>query len=79
MNRQNLDELVHRRVAEALEIEAVAPDADFFELGGQSFDAAKLVVRLREEVDVPVSLSDFFQEPTARHLTNVIWDLLQVT
>ncbi|MGW4904904.1 acyl carrier protein [Streptomyces albidoflavus] len=50
-------------------MEAIAPDADFFELGGQSFGAAKLVVRLREEVDVSVSLSHFFHEQTVSHLT----------
>jgi len=39
-------------------------DANFFALGGQSLQAVQCLSRLRQEIPVLLSLSDFFENPT---------------
>ncbi|MFJ4714077.1 MupA/Atu3671 family FMN-dependent luciferase-like monooxygenase [Streptomyces sp. NPDC088785] len=44
----------------------VADDADFFDLGGNSITAIRLVNRVREELGAEIALADFFADPTPR-------------
>jgi acyl carrier protein len=49
--------------ARVLERADVDPDADFFELGGDSLAAVELVDRLDEELGLIVDLADLFEAP----------------
>jgi acyl carrier protein len=64
-----LDEIVLRLWREALGVPDARPDDDFFELGGDSLVATKLVARLRQELGLPVPLLVVFENPTAAELT----------
>ncbi|MFF8035656.1 condensation domain-containing protein, partial [Streptomyces sp. NPDC016626] len=58
--------LVCRLFEEILQLpsDTVGTDADFFELGGDSLLAARLLARLRQDSGVKVSLTVLFEEPT---------------
>ena len=64
-----LEETVLRLWREALGVLDAGPDDDFFELGGDSLVATKLVARLRQELGVPVPLLMICENPTAAELT----------
>ncbi len=50
----------------------IAPDKDFFELGGDSLAAARVVSRIRGQFSVTMSLADFFRGPTVRALAGLV-------
>jgi acyl carrier protein len=50
--------------AELLGLSSVDPDDNFFELGGSSLLAASVVLRLRDELAVPIAMQDIFQART---------------
>ncbi len=51
-------------VADVLSLPRVGAEDDFFELGGSSIQAARIVARFREAFGVTVSLRDFYATPT---------------
>ncbi|MFI0321799.1 amino acid adenylation domain-containing protein [Streptomyces rimosus] len=51
--------------ADVLKLEQVGADDDFFELGGESGLAMRLIGRIREEFDAALNLRQFFSAPTA--------------
>jgi acyl carrier protein/NADP-dependent 3-hydroxy acid dehydrogenase YdfG len=59
-----------------LDIEPPEPDADFFELGGDSLSAMRLVIRLREAVGVDLPFASLFDYPSAIELARFIEDEL---
>ena len=61
-----------RIFARAFELDEVAPDQDFFELGGYSALAATLAARIRERFAVELSLREFFDEPTVAGIAGKI-------
>jgi amino acid adenylation domain-containing protein len=63
-------------VAELLHISEVAPDDDFFLLGGHSLLGTQLIARLRDGFDVDVRLRTLFEQPTVRALSAEIERLL---
>ncbi len=66
-----VEELVAAQWAQVLHLPdpaAVSLDQSFFELGGQSLLATRLVARLREALDVELSLQDLFEAPTVAGL-----------
>jgi acyl transferase domain-containing protein/thioesterase domain-containing protein/acyl carrier protein len=67
---------VEQRVAaiwrELLGVAAVGRDDDFFELGGQSLIAIRLMTRLQREFGVRLQLSDIFELQTLRSLAAAI-------
>jgi acyl transferase domain-containing protein/thioesterase domain-containing protein/acyl carrier protein len=67
---------VERRIAaiwsELLGVAAVGRDDDFFELGGQSLIAIRLMTRLQREFGVRLQLSDIFELQTLRSLAAAI-------
>gem|GEM_PF-343006 len=55
-------------VSELLDGRAVAPDDDFFVIGGHSLLAVRVLSRLRSRYGVDVSLASFFHDPSVRGL-----------
>ncbi|MFD6231613.1 amino acid adenylation domain-containing protein [Streptomyces sp. NPDC060232] len=50
----------------------LGPDDDFFHAGGHSLLATRLVHRVREELDVRLSISDFYECGTARDVAGLV-------
>jgi len=55
-----------------LKLDDVDIDENFFEAGGHSLAAARLVAKLHSKLGVEVPLVKFFQNPTARHLVEIV-------
>ncbi|MFC0861435.1 phosphopantetheine-binding protein [Sphaerimonospora cavernae] len=64
-----LEERLAGMFAELLGLSEVGPEDDFFALGGHSLTAGRLIGRIRSELDVELSLLDFFDGPTVRELS----------
>lgn len=64
--------LVDRCYATALPGVTVAPDADFFALGGTSLQAIRLMSLVRKLVGAEIPLAEFFRRPTLRALAGAI-------
>jgi acyl carrier protein len=64
----NLQQNVLRLWRESLGVADAGPDDDFFELGGDSLVATRLVARLRDEFGIAVPLLAIFENPTAAEL-----------
>jgi natural product biosynthesis luciferase-like monooxygenase protein len=62
---------VHDSFAKALGV-AVDDDVSFFDLGGDSLVAVQVVLDLRAELGCDLSLRDFVNNPTVRHLTSLL-------
>ncbi|MEU6846572.1 MupA/Atu3671 family FMN-dependent luciferase-like monooxygenase [Streptomyces sp. NPDC046716] len=52
-----------------LGVDDIGDDADFFDLGGNSITAIRLVNRVREVLGADISLADFFADPTPAAMT----------
>ncbi|MFC7451441.1 amino acid adenylation domain-containing protein, partial [Rhodococcus daqingensis] len=59
-------------LAEVLGLERVSVDASFFDLGGNSLTATRVMARLAEEIGVSVPLRAVFLEPTAAGIAAAI-------
>jgi amino acid adenylation domain-containing protein len=59
-------------LAEVLDHERVGATDDFFELGGNSLAAARVVTRLREELDLPVTVRTLFDHPVLADLVAAV-------
>ncbi|MEU9029361.1 amino acid adenylation domain-containing protein [Streptomyces sp. NPDC048383] len=71
--RNEAEELVRGLVAEVLGVrDPLSMDDDFFEFGGHSLLAARLVHRLGATLGVTLTLRDVFQHPTPAALTRRI-------
>lgn len=60
---------IHAMWLELLTIESVDPEANFFELGGDSMLAIRLLRRLREELNAEIDLGDVYEFPTVSQLS----------
>jgi acyl carrier protein len=60
-----------------VEAENISIQDNFFALGGHSLKAIRIVLRIHEQFDVEVDMTDFFNEPTiealATEIDNAIW------
>ncbi len=61
--------------AEVLRLPRVEPDANFFDIGGDSLKAMEVIVRVSEELQVDLPLIAFFEDPTVTHLASVVDEL----
>jgi thioesterase domain-containing protein/acyl carrier protein len=55
-----------------LGIHPIAPDQNYFELGGDSILAVQLFIRIEEEFEIKLPLATLFDAPTIRELTVVL-------
>jgi acyl carrier protein len=55
-------------IRSVLEIESVSQDDDFFEIGGDSLAAVRVMTRVRRRYNIQMPLSSLFRHPTAEAL-----------
>ena len=70
--RSELDEALAEIWAELLDLDRIGVNDDFFELGGDSLIVTRLVSRIREELDVELSISSLFEMHTISELAEMI-------
>jgi len=61
-------EVVRRAWRDVLALEDIAPDDDFFLLGGHSLLVLEVVDAIEAETGTVIPLGDFFEHPTPRSL-----------
>ncbi|MDO6435722.1 amino acid adenylation domain-containing protein [Flavitalea sp. BT771] len=72
-----LEEELAKIWAEALRLSKVGVDHSFFTLGGHSLNATKVVSRIYKELNIEISLKDFFDNPTIAGLARLINDSIK--
>src|SRR5262249_34819224 len=70
--RPSVEDRVRQAFAECLEIQDVAPDDDFFAIGGDSLRAAMVLERIFQTLQVRLPPDVFFTSPTPRLLAAAI-------
>ncbi|MFI6116714.1 amino acid adenylation domain-containing protein [Kitasatospora sp. NPDC051164] len=71
--------LVTRLFREVLAVPEVGPDDDFFELGGDSLRALRLLSRLEAELGCELDIELLFDAATVRELTSALGSVLGTT
>jgi acyl carrier protein len=61
---------------QVLRLDDLAPDSNFFELGGHSIAASQVSSRIRDALDVEVSLAVFFERPTIAELIAYVLEVM---
>jgi amino acid adenylation domain-containing protein len=59
-----VEELLAGIFAEVLAVEQIGIHDDFFDLGGHSLQVTQVLLRVKEELAVELSVRDFFEQPT---------------
>jgi amino acid adenylation domain-containing protein len=67
-----VEEVILRVWAEVLEIERIGVNDNFFDLGGHSLSATRVVFRLREAFRTDLPVRALFESPTPRGLANAL-------
>lgn len=66
--RTDLEKMFCHLFDEVLEVDGVGAHDDFFDLGGHSLDAVRLVTRIRAGLGLAASVADVFAAPTVAEL-----------
>ncbi|MFE2188759.1 amino acid adenylation domain-containing protein, partial [Streptomyces sp. NPDC059455] len=69
------EEILSSLYGEVLGLEWVGADASFFELGGDSLLAMRLIARIRAVLDAEVSIGDLFAIPTVAGVAQLVGEL----
>jgi len=72
VNRTAAFEVVRRAWRDVLALEDIAPDDDFFLLGGHSLLVLEVVDAIEAETGTAIPLGDFFEHPTPRALATFL-------
>lgn len=67
-----LEQRVCGLVAAVLDVDAVAPEADFFALGGDSLAVLRLLSAVEDDLGVELTLGDVFAHPTAGAIARLV-------
>ena len=70
--RTPLEELVAGLWCEVRGVERVGAHESFWDLGGHSLVATKVLARLHEAIDVELPLQALFEHPTVRQLAEAV-------
>lgn len=70
--RTELEDALVNIWQEVLRLPHIDKDANFFEIGGDSLKAMEVIARVGEVLHVDLPLIAFFEQPTIRHLADVI-------
>ena len=70
--RGPVEQLLAQLFAQVLGVDSVSRDAHFFQLGGHSLSATRLVARIRQTFGVSLPLSEFFAAPSVAGLERVL-------
>ncbi len=74
--RSEVETVLATICGEALGVERLGVDDDFFELGGDSLMAVRAIFRIRKAVGVELPVRSFFDAPTVAGLATLVEDLL---
>lgn len=74
--RTDLEIMLARLWSEVLGIERIGINDNFLQLGGESILATRIVARLRQTLDVELSLVTFFENPTVAGLAAIVEELV---
>jgi acyl carrier protein len=66
--RKPFEQTIALVFSEVLGKKKVGADQNFFDLGGNSLSAAQAITRIREELQVELSITDLFESPTVREI-----------
>lgn len=70
--RNEIDEQILAIWKDVLGVETIGIDDDFFQLGGHSLKATRVVSKVQEIYNVRIDLKNLFQSPTVRHLSDYV-------
>jgi acyl carrier protein len=70
-----LQQVILRAWCEVLDTDQLGPDDDFFELGGSSLDAVRIVARLEEDLSLELSVRVLLEARTVHEMTRRVRDL----
>jgi amino acid adenylation domain-containing protein len=70
--RSDLESALTQIWADVLQVPHVDREANFFEIGGDSLKAMEVIARVSDTLHVELPLIAFFEEPTVRHLADVL-------
>ncbi len=70
----SLEERISRIWGEILELDEIAPDANFFDLGGHSLLGVRLLFELEKQLGRKLPLSALFETPTVGGLASLLRD-----
>ena len=71
-----LERVVERWLAEALEVEGVSRNSDFFDLGGNSLRAIRLIGKVNEELGIDIPVHFIFDNPSVEKLAMALTQLI---
>jgi acyl carrier protein len=74
--RTAIEEVLAEIWAEILEVERVGIEDDFFVLGGHSLKAIQLISKIRQTLEIEVSVRQLFNHSTISQLTQVMIELV---
>lgn len=67
-----LEKRIEKIWVDIIGIENIDFHENFFEIGGHSLMAARIISRIKKEINVEISLLDFFSDPTIANLVSII-------